>query len=156
MASQVEDLVNKVKARGHDPWISGPAAPDAVAMIEKIIGRSLPPSYVSFLLSHGSISIDDNSVSGIVDSNNIDDGRGAVLCDTIVLRSEGGLPDGFLVVGPHEVGGYCIDLDRRRADGECPVVNFEMGSIQHKEPVADTFEDWLIRFFLKPYSEHDP
>ena len=155
MSAQVADLIGKVKARGHDLWISGPATRDAIAKIEESIGTSLPPSYVSFLLSYGSISVDDNGISGIVGGSYIDNQGGTALCDSRMLRSEGGLPEGFLVVGPHEDGGYCIDLNRRRADGECPVVNFELGSIQHKKPVADTFEEWLINFRLKPYSEHD-
>lgn len=155
MSSQVADLIGKVKARGHDLWISGPATRDAITRLEESIGTSLPPSYVSFLLSYGSISIDDNGVSGVVGGSEIDGRGGAVLSDTQVLQSVGGLPVGFLVIAPHEDGGFCIDLNRRRADGECPVVNFETGSIQHKKPVADTFEDWLVRFRLKPYSEHD-
>jgi hypothetical protein len=153
MSAQIAKLITKIKARGHDLWEAGPATPDAIRKIEEAIGAALPPSYVSFLLSHGSLSMYDNVVSGVTDGDRISDERGTVLGDTETLRSKGGLPAGFLVIGLHEDGGYCLDLRHRRSDGECPVVNYEMGSVQHEKPVAGTFEEWIIEFFLKSWSE---
>ena len=62
---------------------------------------------------------------------------------------------GLLVVGPHEDGAYCLDLNQHRPDGECPVVNFESQSVQHNKPVANTFEEWLVEFRLKSWTEED-
>lgn len=155
MSVHVTSLFERVKSRGHSVWDAGAATPEAVKNIERAIGTALPPSYRSFLLSHGSLSIYDTVVSGVVDGVRINDGGGTVLGDTERLRTEAALPKGFLVVGPHEAGGYCLDLHRQRSDGECPVVNYEIGSVQHEEPVADTFEDWIIAFCLKHWSEQD-
>lgn len=155
MSSRITNLIAKVKTQGHDVWEAGAASPDAVRKIEEAVGTALPPSYVSFLLSHGSIAICDDVVSGVTGGDRIRDGRGTALSDTETLRSESGLPAGFLVIGPHEDGGYCLDLRQRRSDGECPVVNYEMGSVQHEKPVADTFEDWIVEFCLEPRSQED-
>jgi hypothetical protein len=149
MSSRISNLIAKARSQGHDIWESGAATPDAVREIEEVVGTALPPSYVSFLLSHGSIAINDTVVSGVTGGDHIRDGCGTALGDTEALRSVDALPAGFLVVGPHEDGGYCLDLHRRRSDGECPVVNFEIGSTQHDKPVADTFEDWIVEFCLK-------
>jgi hypothetical protein len=155
MSSRITNLITKVRSRGHDIWEAGPATPDAVRKIEEALGTSLPPSYVSFLLSHGSIVIHDTVVSGVTGGDQIRDGRGTALYDTDTLRSGSALPAGFLVIGPHQDGGYCLDLGRRRPDAECPVVNYEMGSIQHEKPVGDTFEDWIVEFCLRSRSEED-
>jgi hypothetical protein len=155
MSSRIANLIAKVRARGHDVWEAGAASPEAVRKIEEAVGAVLPPSYVSFLLSHGSIAIYDTVVSGVTGADRIRDGRGTALSDTETLRSENALPPGFLVIGPHEDGGYCLDLRHRRPDAECPVVNYEMGSIQHERPVADTFEDWIVEFCLKGWSDED-
>jgi hypothetical protein len=155
MSSRITNLIAKVRSRGHDVWEAGAASPDAVRKIEEAVGTALPPSYVSFLLSHGSISIYDMVVSGVTAGDHIRDGRGTALSDTETLRSASALPAGFLVIGPHEDGGYCLDLRRRRSDAECPVVNYEMGSIQHEKSVADTFEDWIVEFCLRGWSDDD-
>jgi SMI1-KNR4 cell-wall len=154
-ARRITSLLQKIKSRGHDVWEAGPATTDAIQKIEEAIGGRLPRSYVSFLLSHGALCIYDNSVSGVTNGDRIRDGRGTALSDTETLRSQAALPAGFLVVGPHEDGACCLDLTRRRSDGECPVVNYEMGSVQHEKPVANTFEDWLVEFRLKLWSEQD-
>ena len=155
MSVRVANLIEQVKSRGHDVWEAGPATREAISDIERAIGAALPPSYASFLLSHGSLAIYDTVVSGVIDGERISDGGGTVLGDTERLRLEGALPDGFLVIGPHEDGGYCLDLRHCRSDGECPVVNYEMGSVQHEKPVADTFEDWIVEFCLQAWSEQD-
>jgi len=152
MSLQITNLINKVKSRGHDLWEAGPAEPHAIRRIEETIRTALPPSYISFLLSYGSISIYDTVVSGVTDGDHISGERGTVLGDTEMLRLEGGLPIGFLVIGLHEDGGYCLDLHHRRSDGECPIVNYEIGSVQHEKPVANTFEEWIIEFYFKSWS----
>ena len=156
MSSQVDNfLIAQVESRGHSLWISGPATPDAVRRLEETLGSRLPPSYVSFLLSRGALSIYDQTISGIMDGEIVEGVLGTVLGDTKTLQQDGRLPAGFVVVGPHEDGAYCLDLNRRRQDGECPVVNFEPGSVQHAKPVAESFESWLVDFCLKCWSGHD-
>ena len=147
----VDELIASLRTRGHNVDSSIPASPDAIHQIELAIQRALPPSYRRFLETHGALFIYDSGVSGVWDGNRVDLTGGTVLNDTTVLQSEGGLPEGLLAVGVHEDGAYCLDFNRQRPDGECPIVNFERGSIQHNRPVAATFEEWLIEFRLKPW-----
>jgi SMI1-KNR4 cell-wall len=152
----IEELIASLRARGHSVDVSGPASPDALRKIELEIRHPLPASYRSFLEVQGTLSIYDNHVSGVWNGSDVDGGAGTVLWDTDVLKSDGGFPDGFIVVGIHEDGAHCLDFNRQRPDGECPVVNFERGSIQHEIPVAATFEEWLVEFRLKPWMEEPP
>jgi hypothetical protein len=57
------------------------------------------------------------------------------------------------VIQRHEDGAYCLDSARAEGGGEWPVVNFEFGPVQHDEPVARSFEEWLLEFFLVPWVE---
>jgi hypothetical protein len=91
----VKDLVAKIQAKGHTVDLSGPATPDAVRRIESAIGRRLPESYHSFLLTFGGLSIYDRAVSVVWGGDDIDSGCGTVLGDTSTLKSEGCLPDGL-------------------------------------------------------------
>jgi hypothetical protein len=70
------------------------------------------------------------------------------------FRRHDSFPRGFVVIGKHEDGAYCLDTTRQTTDRENPVVNFEFGSIQHESPIASSFKDWLIQFHLG--GEHVP
>ena len=153
MNAPVVELLQQIRDRGHDVWEAGPAKPSAVQQLEKELAKKLPPSYKAFLLTYGAITIYDNTISGIIAGDQIRGSCGCVLNDTEVLSRDAQLPEGFLVVGPHEDGAYCLDFNRQRADGECPVVNFERHSIQHEDPVAGTFEEWLIKWQLQGWAE---
>src|SRR5512137_168470 len=106
------EVIAKLRAKGHTVDVAGPATSDAISRIESAVGRSLPGSYRSFLLTVGGLSIYDNTVSGVWNGNDIDGGCGTVMGDTGMLRSERGLPDGFLVIRAHEDGAYCLDFNR--------------------------------------------
>ena len=149
----VDEFVVSLRAKGHSVDVSIPASADAIRRIELAIGCELPPSYRSFLQTYGALSIYDNHVSGVWDGSEVDGTAGTVLGDTNVLRADGALPAGFVVVGVHEDGAYCLDFNHQGPDRECPVVNFERGSVQHERPVGATFEEWLIEFRLKPWLE---
>jgi hypothetical protein len=119
-----------------------------VAVLEGSLGVSLPPSYAGFLTSYGALGVGDSFVSGIIDDDALDRTGGSVLGDTLWFRGHDNFPRGFVVVGKHEDGAYCLDTTRQTANREYPVVNFEFGSTQHESPVALNFEDWLIQFYL--------
>ncbi len=71
MSSRITDLIAQIKSRGHEVWEAGAATPEAVRDIEAAIGTALPPSYVSFLLSHGGLAIYGTIVSGVNDGDRI-------------------------------------------------------------------------------------
>ncbi len=139
---RIDDLIERIRIHGHDIEVDVPASDAAIAACETKIGFKLPPSYVAFVKRYGSIGIYDDQVNGVGD---------LVVC-TSAVREEGQLPDGFYVVCIHEDGGYCLDFNRQRDDGECPVVNFEYTTIQHERPVSHTFAEWLVDFNLEHWA----
>jgi hypothetical protein len=153
MSTRVLELLERVRSGGHDVWVGGPANDSAVREIEAAVGCPLPASYVWFLRVYGGIAIGDNYISGVIDGDNTSEGGGSVLFELSNFRAHEDFPTSFLPVRPHEDGAYCIDFNRRDADGECPIVNYEYGRVEHEKPVARTFEEFLCEWFLEPYAE---
>lgn len=147
--ADIAELIAATRRNGVEVWIGGGASEDQVAILARALEVSLPPSYVDFLKAYGAISIGDHVVSGILENNALDETGGSVRGDTLEFREHEGFPKGFVVVGRHEDGAYCLDMNSQLPNGECPVVNFEFGSAQHRKPVASNFEDWLRRFRLE-------
>jgi hypothetical protein len=146
--SLVADLIAARRREGNEIWIAGAASVDQVAALERALELSLPPAYVAFLRTYGALGIGDSFVSGIVANNALDATSGSAYGDTLQFQGQKGFPARFIVVGKHEDGAYCLDMNRRAQDSECPIVNFEFGSLQHDKPVASNFEQWLIQFRL--------
>lgn len=145
---RVPQLIAARELDGYEVWIGGGASRDQVILLERALGVSLPPSYVSFLTEYGCIGVGDSFVSGIIENNALDETGGSAYGDTLEFRTHDEFPDGLIVIGKHEDGAYCLDTTREAADREYPVVNFEFGSVQHERPVASNFLEWLIGFQL--------
>jgi hypothetical protein len=152
MSDRIKNLIAKAKSQGHPVSVGTPGSTIAITKLEEFAEGQMPPSFLAFLQTYGSLEVYDHWVAGVLPQDTAELCAGTVVADTELLRSESELPRGFLVVGVHEDGAYCIDLNRRRSDGECPVVNFERGTVQHEKPVAETFDDWLVNFFLAPWT----
>lgn len=144
----VDELFASFRRNGADVWIAGGATSADVATLESALRITLPPSYATFLRTYGAASIGDQAVSGIIDSAPLDESGGSAFGDTKRFRESSTFPPSFVVISEHEDGAYCIDTTHFTVEGECAVVNFEFGSVQHKVPVADTFLDWLAWFYL--------
>lgn len=147
--SAVAGLIAARRLEGSEVWIAGAASADQVAVLERTLELSLPLSYVRFLTTYGAMGVGDNFISGIVANNALDATGGSVYGDTLEFQRQKDFPARLVVVGKHEDGAYCLDMNRRTRDGECLVVNFEFGSVQHEKPVAGNFEEWLIQFRLR-------
>ena len=145
---RVPQLIADREREGYEVWIGGGASPDQVIALERALGVSLPPSYVTFLTTYGSLGIGDSFVSGIIDNNALDEAGGSTYGDTLEFRTHDEFPSGLIVIGKHEDGAYCLDPAREATDREYPVVNFEFGSVQHQRPVASNFLEWLVGFQL--------
>lgn len=142
-------LIAALEQEGVDIWVEGGASKDQVMALERALAVSMPPSYVAFLTTYGAIGIGDSFVSGIIDGDALSQAGSSAYGDTLRFRARGAFPAGYLVIGKHGDGGYCLDTTVQSSDGECPVVNFEFGSTQHRVAVAPSFEDWLVRFQLR-------
>lgn len=128
----------------------GNGVPDAVVhAVETELGGWLPNSYKNFLSQFGWMGRGDSFISGVTD-NNIREGCGSVVFDTEFHRAESGLPNGLVVLQPHEDGAYCLDLNRRNGD-ECGISNFEIGW-SAAQPIAENLNEWILDRFLESYS----
>jgi len=141
----LDKLIARIRANGDEVWISGPQSAKAVAELEKAVGARLPPSYRAFLMRYGSFSILDSYVSGIIDEQPLAPGNGALYWDTQWLRREYDLPDHLLVVQPDEDAPYCLDTRAAAADGEYPVICYELRS-RHVESIAPSFGAWFAEW----------
>jgi cell wall assembly regulator SMI1 len=138
-----EAMVRKLSAKV-DLEHAGPASPAAVAKLEKKLKTSLPPSYRTFLLQVGWLAIHDTYVEGISSE------KMTILDQTANLKEDFDVPDGVLLISAHADGGYCLDLNQRRKDGEAPVISFE-GDYHPEGIAAQSFAEWFQEFIYKCY-----
>ena len=136
-------------------FCSGAPAPDeAIAVLEEAFGVKLPPSYVAFLERFGwaeSDISDGVTIAGVHDGDPYDP-TASVLHNTRRYRERWGLPGSLLVIQPDEDAPYCFDTGGAEADGEYPVVCYEL-SHQRSGRIAANFSEWLDDFVL--YVEDD-
>lgn len=152
--AEVDDLIVRVRAKGHDLWLAGPQPAEAIAALEGALGVVLPPSYQNFLIRFGGAAIYDSTVSGIIDGQPLDETAGSLYGDTRRFREDRSLPDHLLVVQPDDDAPYCLDTSTRRKDGEFPVVCFELHS-KHAGKIAEDFGTWFRQWFLRHWAEDD-
>ena len=146
--TDIASLIAERQKEGCEVWIAGGATSDQLVALESALGVSLPPSYATFLSIYGALGLDDRLVSGILDNDALDQSGCSVLGDTLEFQRHNEFPRGFVVINKHEDGAFCLDTNHQSEERECAVVNFEFGSIQHGTPVALSFHDWLIGFYL--------
>ncbi|WP_425487072.1 SMI1/KNR4 family protein [Microvirga makkahensis] len=85
------------------------------------------PSYRDFLLRYGCGDIRGQEFYGITHGDFDNSGIPNGIWVTLKERQEGNLPRHLLVVHALGEGSLsCIDFSRQRADGECPVVVWEL------------------------------
>jgi hypothetical protein len=149
----VDKLIERIRANGDEVWIAGPQSEQAVAELEKAVGVKMPPSYREFLLRFGSFGILDSLVSGIVDNDPLTKGTGNLLWDTKWFRHEYDLPEHLLVVQHDEDAPYCLDSRKPKADGEYPMICYELRS-GHVEKLAPSFAAWF-KEWLQLQAEDD-
>jgi hypothetical protein len=134
---------------GRNMYAAGAASSDQVLALSNGLGVPLPPSYIAFLERFGAVGLGATFISGILDNDALKDTKGSAFSDTRRFRASTGFPTGFIVISEHEDGAYCLDTARTRHDGECPVVNYEFGSVQHSHVLSRTFDDWVARPSLR-------
>ncbi|MBI1372366.1 MAG: hypothetical protein GC159_06340 [Phycisphaera sp.] len=138
----VDELISRAKANGHDVWVAGAQSPEDVDEFERGFGAKLPPSYREFLLKYGEISIADSVAAGME----------WLTTQTEVFREDYDLPDYLRVVQPDHDAPYCFDIRRPDPNGEMPIICFELHS-RHEGKIASNFGQWLRDWFLKGWAE---
>lgn len=100
--AEVDDLIVRVRARGHDLWLAGPQPAEAITALEGALSVALLPSYRDFVIHFGGAAIYDSTVSGIIDGQPLDETAGSLYGDTFRFREDYSLPGHLLVVQPDE------------------------------------------------------
>ncbi len=152
--NQVAELLEKVKARGHDLWIGGSASPGAILELERKVGVELPATLEVFLAEYGAMGIGDDFISGIIDNEPLAMQAGGIYADTLFMKQDfPDMPASLWVVAKHEDGAYCMDVGRPATSGELAIVNYEFESFQHEKRIASSFEEFLCEWFLATWAE---
>ena len=141
---RIEKLINAARASGTEVWVSGPATPEEVELLERRLGVAFPESYRSFLRTVGAISVHEAQVTGIIENNPLSLEGSSLFGETKRSQTEQGLPSGLLVVQPDLEAPYCLSTEAS-STGEMPVVCFQVNTKSTKQ-IATSFEDWLERF----------
>ena len=154
--NEVDLALQKIRTRGHDVWIAGPASEESIDQLEYELRIQLPKSLRSFLSRYGALGIGDQFISGILNDNPLDLQGGSIYADTMLLREDHKqAPDSLLVILQHDDGAYCLDSNQTGSDGEFGIVKYENASIQHLKPIAINFKVFLFDWFLNEWDEKD-
>jgi hypothetical protein len=142
--SRIEEFIDAARASGAEVWVSGPAKPEEVELLESRLGFALPESYRSFLCTYGAISVHESQVTGIIENDPLSMAGSSLFGETERSQTEQGLPPGLLVVQPDLEAPYCLSAKVGSTE-EVPVVCFQVNTRSTRQ-IATSFEDWLERF----------
>lgn len=152
--SEISTLLAAAKSNGHDVWVAGPVAAHAISKLESAIGIPLPKTLTAFLAECGAIGIGDCFLSGIVGDDPLAIESGNIYGDTMIMREEfPDFPPELWVLLRHDDGAFCLDSGRSTDNGQYAIVNYEIGSIQHDRPLTWDYNDFVLRWFLSPWTE---
>ncbi|MEZ4360815.1 MAG: SMI1/KNR4 family protein [Kofleriaceae bacterium] len=149
MTSETIELVEQVRRRlsaaDASCDIRGPVPQAAIDAAEEALGCTFPPSYRTFLLTFGGISLPPHL--GIVhDFIGVTETRGGdepsdVVARTLQAREERRLSGNLIVVGlgANQQEWFCLDVNRTNPHGECPVVLFDARENARDQQFYDDF-----------------
>jgi len=143
------ELIERARRRLQDndlPFtVAGGVSEVAVAAAEQTLDCRFPPSYRSFLLQFGALTL-PTRVSTIHQFVGMpggpDNGHGGgVVGRTTTARVENRLGDSYVIIaiGVEHGEWFCLDIDRPGADGECPVMLFDARENQLDQQFYDDF-----------------
>jgi len=143
--ADIASLVQTLERSHHDVFWQGGASAEAINELEALLGALLPASFRDFLVSYGGGGVVEEEISGIEDDAPVLENRGTVYGDTLRCRADYGLPAGLAVI-------YCDDNDAvwclatdEMANGECPVVSFDVFS-KTNSPIAGDFRSFFLEY----------
>lgn len=124
------------------------AGPQDEALIDRaqaFLGVEFPPSYREFLGRWGALGLGPEEIYGVT-GENFEAGRAPNgIWFTAQERDKFGLPAGLVVVVNADGDEYyCIDTTRKRADGESPVVIWDVASRTVLGTESPSFGDFLL------------
>jgi hypothetical protein len=141
----VEQVRRRLSAADASCDIVGPVSEAAIDAAEEALGCTFPPSYRTFLLTFGGVSLPPHL--GIVhDFVGVTSRRGGdsdhdVVARTLRARAEKRLAGNLIVVGigANQQEWFCLDVNRPDPQGECPVVMFDAQENARDQQFYDDF-----------------
>jgi hypothetical protein len=125
-----------------DGDVEGKKETALVEKAEKCLGLSFPNSYKIFLETLGYCGIKGLEFYGIFGDDFENSGVPDAIWLTLKNRKTG-LPHSFVIVSSLGNGTYyALDTSQLNADGECPVVTYEING--RIEKIADDFGEFLL------------
>jgi hypothetical protein len=137
----------------HSGWACfvGPRPPELVRKAEAVLGVRFPPTFREFVLHFGGGDFAAHEFFGVITEDFGRPGSPDGVRLTLHDRSSWGLPEQFVIVSDLGDGGYyAIDVSKKNAFGENPVVLFYPGAWDPKtepptsEVVAEDFGAFLL------------
>ena len=147
VTSETIELVERVRRRlavtDAACDINGPVPEAAIDAAEEALGCTFPPSYRTFLLTFGGVTLPPHLgiVHDFVGVSGGESEHADVVQRTLRARAEKRLGGGLVVVGiganPRE--WFCLDVTRPDPQGECPVVMFDAQDNARDQQFYDDF-----------------
>ena len=140
--ARIDSLIDQLNGSGQEVFWQGKASAASVDKLEELLSCKLPQSFRAFLLQCGGGGVVEEEISGIEDDDPSLEHRGTVYGDTLLCRSDYGLPSNLVVIylGMDDVV-WCLDVEDFH-NGECPVVSFDVFS-RRCRTLAKNFEEFL-------------
>lgn len=150
VTSETIELVERVRQRlavtDASCDINGPAPEAAIDAAEEALGCTFPPSYRTFLLTFGGISLPPHlgivhDFIGVPKGSDAKDESRDVVRRTLRARAEKRFGGNLIVVGigANQQEWFCLDVNRPDQQGEYPVVMFDAHDNARDQQFYDDF-----------------
>jgi SMI1-KNR4 cell-wall len=142
---QFEEIESLLRMHAADAHTAGPKGDVLIRHAETFLGVTFPPSYREFLKRWGALGFGPEEIYGITGENFETAAVPNGIWFTAQERTRYGLPSSLVVVVNDNGDQYfCIDTARRSADGESPVVVWDVSSGSILGTKSASFGDFLL------------
>jgi hypothetical protein len=136
-----------VRANADAARFAGPREEPLIEAAERALGVRFPPSYRSFLAALGAGSIRGREFYGVIDEDWSTPGPPDAIGTTLAERADNRLPEGLVIVGASDDGGwYVLDCAAPVEGGEAPVLIWAQDAGGR---VADDFGEFFAMLILE-------
>ena len=147
--TDLEDALNLIDANRSLADFAGPRPEVLIKKAESALGLAFPPTYRKFVLQLGVGDFSSSEFYGVIDDDFERPGVPNAIWLTLDERKVANAPHSYIIVSDTGDGGwYAIDLSKRHADGESPVVEWWPGAteaVDNGKTVAEDFGAFMLQ-----------
>ena len=149
--ARVASLIQQLEAAGEKVEFSGPQSAASISQLEEALAVSLPRSYREFLCNFGAGGVVGEPISGIYKNQPLMPNPTTAYGDTTRGRERFQMPKSLAAVfSQDDEVLWALDLSRCDAEGECPVVDYDLHFRRIGSVLFPSFES----FFLDYLEQH--